>query len=121
MAYSCLFLVVVGCAVERMEVADSDALETVPEHPTYSKNTKEILDTWCVSCHGEEPTGDSPDTFRLDVYANEGDVRGAYAMAEMIAITATSSAGSMPPSGGAKPTDLERATLLAWVDDGAPE
>ncbi len=113
--------IVGSCVGSGRDSSGADTAGVVPAHPTYSVEVRPILDEWCVSCHGETPVDDAPDYFRLDVYATTGEVRGAAAMAEFIAITATSSAGSMPPRGGASPSDVERATLLAWVDDAAPE
>jgi cytochrome c553 len=84
----------------------------------YDPEVKSILDEYCVACHVSPPNEGAPEYFRLDRYATEDDIAGAYDQAARI--VARTSAGTMP-QGGPALSDEDVATLTAWYDDGAPE
>ena len=98
-----------------------DGSGTVPDAPTYDEHVGAILDNYCAPCHTVPPQNGAPDDFRLDQYADDGDLSGAASKADRIAERAGGSNASMPPSGNTAPTQVERDTLAAWVADGAPE
>lgn len=97
------------------------SVDTVPDAPSYDEHVATILDRYCAGCHTDPPAGGAPDYFRLDQYAADGDLGGAFDMAARIDARAGGTNTTMPPSGNPAPTQVERDTLAAWVADGAPE
>lgn len=89
--------------------------------PTYCKDIQPILAATCVSsCHGEDTSGSSQPSFRLDYYEPTGNgLPGARAKALRIRVRA-SDLKDMPPAGSPAPTAEERALIARWVVGGAP-
>lgn len=85
--------------------------------PDYCHDARPILDRTCVSnCHGTDNSG-SGLPFRLDQYTHP--LGGAFEKA--LRVKARVTVDDMPPSGPAnpRPTALERALLIRWVNTGA--
>jgi uncharacterized membrane protein len=96
------------------------AVAEVPDQPNYIDHVGPILDTYCAPCHSSPSQNGAPTYFRLDQYADDGDLSGAFSMSARIDARA-GSASTMPPSGNPAPTDIERQTLARWVEQGSPE
>lgn len=106
-----ILLVLAACAPE------------APEHPTWA-DVQPILTANCVRCHGRNPQGGAPATFRLDVHGDGFDVasdiyyprRGAAAMAEFIVARVRRTDGrQMPPHA---PLSARQQKILTrwWLD-----
>lgn len=95
------------------------ALGCDPPAPTYLNATKAIVDAKCAGCHSEGGIAPFPLTTHAEIALVSDLVRGAV------------ESGVMPPWLAAKDcnsysndfslSDADKATLLAWIDDGAPE
>ncbi|HVZ31276.1 MAG TPA: c-type cytochrome, partial [Polyangiaceae bacterium] len=80
-----------------------------------------ILASRCLSCHGEPLANGAPMPLvtLADVKAEEPDEPGTY-MYQNVEKRIQSTTSPMPPKGLPALTDDERATLVAWIDQGAP-
>ena len=79
---------------------------------------KDILDTYCASCHSAPPTGNAPSNFRLDRYGVT-TVPGAAQMADRIRVRAAVTR-DMPPLGAPlTPDEIQRRRLRDWANSGA--
>ena len=99
-------------------VNDDDADDDTVFAPSWDNFARQFFSDYCTRCHAATlsgtqrnaaPSGVDYDTFQAAA-ANAG---GAKARAG-------TDAGGMPP-GTPIPTTAERATLVEWVDAGAPE
>jgi peroxiredoxin/mono/diheme cytochrome c family protein len=103
-----------GCLIARIKASPP----TAPTPITYSNQIARLFDQRCVECHREGRVA----PFALTSYAQ------AKGWAEMIREVVTE--GRMPPwhadpryghfSNDRRLSPDERATLLAWIDDGCP-
>lgn len=101
-------------AAEPLELSrDSDVL--------FEKDVRPILKAHCFHCHGEEPElAGSLDLRLVHLMQSGGDSGPAVAagkLAESI-LYERIVAGEMPP-GGKQLSDEERATIAAWIEQGA--
>ncbi len=92
-----------------------------PGTPYYCGEIKTILDTYCVSCHGENRTGSGIQNLRLDQFEDGTDgVQGVKTAAHRIR-TSTFDFRTMPPAyHGLKPSEAERDAVKRWEAAGAP-
>ena len=84
----------------------------------YCSTAKLILDRTCVSnCHGSDTSGSSL-PYRFDRYT---DPAGG-ALEKALRIKARVTVDDMPPPSPAnvRPTSVERAQLIRWINAGAP-
>jgi len=74
---------------------------------SWKNQVKGIMISKCVSCH---PGNGSSDNWSIygDVFAKQGSVKSKVA------------SGSMPPSSSVQLTENEKALIICWIDDGAP-
>lgn len=84
----------------------------------YCSAAKQVLDTYCISCHSVPPTAGAPDTFRLDVYTTDGGLPAAFEKARQVRVR-TYDLRDMPPSGVLSPNLRQRSTLASWANSGA--
>ena len=109
-------LLVTGCP------GFGDQLPIGVENPTYNVDVKPILDTKCVICHQVPPVLGAPATLRLDQYADDGAIQGAFSQAERIRVRSVQGFPSfMPPAPALPLSGEEQATIDNWVTNGAPE
>ena len=100
---------------------DPNAGITVPENPTWDGDVEAILVSNCAACHGAPPNASGQADFRLDVYDDEGDIRGAFSQRDRILACAVNGEGGFMPQGSPSgPPPEDKAILEAWVLDGAP-
>lgn len=95
-------------------VAGAGCEVAAPIAPTWD-DVQPILSANCVRCHGANPRGGAPPSFRLDSYCSPGVRHGAAAMAEFIAARA-GHLGEMPPLGPL--SDRQRDVLERWYENG---
>ncbi len=99
-----------GCGEDggqRPDITGGD--DEPPENPTYTADVRPIIAANC-GCH--QPGGIMHATAPLDSYAN------VFARRQLVK-TRAGVAGTMPPTGPLPP--VQRQTIIAWVDRGAPE
>jgi len=86
---------------------------------TYFNFAKEVIDRECASCHGSPPSGNAPDSFRLDSYELKDNIVGIVTKRD--AILASIKDGSMPPAASSNLTADEKDKLINWLEGGAPK
>ena len=92
------------------------------EDPTWVDDVEPLLVEHCATCHTSPAVGGAPSTFRLDRYVDEGDVAGAFSMADRIVARAVDFDPSQMPPGSAPALEAsDQQTLVRWVETGAPE
>lgn len=92
----------------------------IPASPTWEDDVRFILeDGRCTSCHAATPNQGAPATFRLDSYAGDDAMEGAFEKRDRILQRAVEE-GSMPPTGGGLDA-TQAGTVARWVEIGAPE
>lgn len=85
----------------------------------WCSDVEAILARYCAGCH--VPDGGSGQVdFRLDIYETSGTVLGAKDKADRIKERMVRFKTMPPPEALLFPSDLERARVGAWVDQGAP-
>lgn len=95
------------------------ACADIPASPTYVDDVRAVLRANCVRCHGA-PAGCTPldrRGYRLDHWADAGDVAGVATMTERITVRAVD-LGDMPPD--SELGDRERELLRRWQRAGSP-
>lgn len=90
-----------------------------PPAPTYLSATKAIIDAKCAGCHTTGGIAPFPLTSYQQIAPVSDLVRSAVATGVMPPWLAARDCNSY--SNDFSLSDAERATLLAWIDDGAPE
>ncbi len=102
-----------------------------PQHPTYNAQVRPLLHDHCLLCHSSPPDRGAPKYFRLDVYADQGQVAGAQTYAgsilsdvlhdepQLLPQGLVRGPHLMPPGGGVGPNGKQ--LLINWFNDGAPE
>lgn len=88
---------------------DSDNMPPDNNDVTYAKNVKGIIDSRCISCHGDPPSNGAP--MSLTTYQS---VRDAVISRDLIGQVES---GAMPPSG----SDLSASqvnTIKEWKSGG---
>jgi hypothetical protein len=97
----------------------SDGDDGPSAEPGMPCDVNDALVRACGMCHGETPTFGAPMPLAtwadLQVPAKSDPTRKVY---ELVAERITAEVSPMPPSGDI--TDEEKATLLAWIANGAP-
>jgi uncharacterized membrane protein len=89
--------------------------------PTWCNDVQPVLAASCVqSCHGATTTGSGHSEFRLDMYADNGAIKGAKSMAARIQARAVDQK-SMPPAGSTAPSAADLKVLSRWVAGGTPQ
>ena len=81
-----------------------------------------LLRNECVSCHNPGGSASLQDFNQLSVVqANAAVIRCGVAPVGMLpaGCSGNPSAGQFPIGNGPKPTDAERAAIVAWIDSGA--
>ena len=116
---SWIWFVFAGCPGFGGQSASNGLLSEVPDSPNYDEHVSLIMDAYCVSCHGDEPTAGAPGTFRLDIYTSD-DKPGVFDVADRVLIRSENTALPMPPSPPFLDS-IELETLSVWLDNGAPE
>ena len=97
--------------------------DTTPTGPvaTWCKDVQPILAANCIStCHGASTASSGRTDFRLDMYADNGSVKGAKSMADRIKVRAVDQQ-TMPPPGNPAPSTDQLALISSWATGGAPE
>ena len=86
---------------------------------TWSTTMQTFFATYCVECH---QGGSSPEDFRnLDgVKAKAPMIRCGVAPVKESGCGASPAPKQFPIGSGPKPTDPERARVVAWIDAGMP-
>jgi hypothetical protein len=131
-----------GLWIALLFVLGCDSAISVPEHPTYAEDARQVLTSRCAICHvGPRRAGDTtgiPGYFRLDAWPSvgpdglptapeagsaacgtvDGVVCGAREMKDHIAVRIDDADAPMPPSGPLP--EAERELLRRWIADGAP-
>ena len=88
--------------------------------PTWCKDVQPILAASCISsCHGATTTSSGHPEFRLDMYADDGGIKGARSMADRIKLRAVDQQ-NMPPAGNPAPSTTELNVLSRWATGGTP-
>lgn len=109
------FAAAVGCHIDRVKSAP------VSEKTTYSKHVAPIFDAKCVECH--RPGQSAP--FSLLSFADAsgwtGTIRDVLVSKRMPPWSAAPSAEGIHFANDRSLSDKERATIFAWLDNGAPE
>ena len=104
-----------ACHFSRPDIASA------PDHPTFEKDVKPLLEDHCLLCHGYPATRTAPTDFRLDVYYSTGGVHGAQDEAGRF-VKATLD-DKMPPSAawgdGVGPNG--KKLLQNWLNDNYPD
>ncbi len=96
-------------------------LPDAPAEPSWAEHVEPILQTNCVRCHGDQPVGGAPPTFRLDVFDDTVDSQGRFrrglnVMAPFVGARA-GTMGEMPP-GGPELNSYQRDVLTNWGEIG---
>ena len=88
---------------------DTSVLSAVPDKPSYT-DVAQIMATYCIRCHNATNIQGKfeGDTYEL-VYADRTKVEGEVDQ------------GLMPPLSQEPMAKVDRATMLKWLRDGAPE
>ena len=114
-----LALVLMGALSASCNYGIAD-ISGVPDNPTFNRDIYPLFRDHCQLCHGSPANRGAPNTFRLDVYDDSGDVAGAMTMAGMSLWQVQENL--MPPSAkagdGVGPNG--QAMLQKWVDNGTP-
>jgi hypothetical protein len=89
----------------------------VPDKPSWFADVQPILKANCMRCHGEDPIGGAPSTFRLDTFAGNGAApnyshNGAALLAPFI--VARVDVDQMPTVGPLL-TDRQKEILRKWA------
>jgi hypothetical protein len=79
-----------------------------------------LLTQYCGTCHGADRSGSGNLPFRLDVYADDGSLKGAHSMSDRI-LARVITLGDMPPASSPQPTADEKAKIQAWIQADAPD
>jgi hypothetical protein len=90
---------------------------------TWTSFAQPFFQSYCVSCHRPGGQASLQDFNQYSVVkANAATIRCGVAPAGMLpsGCSGNPSAGQFPIGNGPKPSDAERLTLLAWIDQGAP-
>jgi mono/diheme cytochrome c family protein len=95
--------------------------DTVPQElspRSYHADAKALLEKYCVSCHGGEPSNNAPAEFTLGIYEDIGQLKGAFSSASRIKVRIED--GTMPPKSADLPLPEEdKAILVEWINGGA--
>jgi hypothetical protein len=100
---------------------DAAADDAAAPRDTWATFARDFTATYCVPCHGAGNM-QRDYTLYMDVYRDRAEIRCGVAPAP-----APSGCNGFPPpeqfpvGNGAKPSSVERARFVAWIDDGAPE
>jgi len=95
-------------------------LPTPHDGPTYWRDAMPILRTECATCHVAGGIGPFPLASYEDAVAMAPAIREAVAAKRMPPLPPDVTRG-LPVVDPRVMSDADRATLLAWLDDGAPE
>ena len=110
--FSLLALCLAACSIAAPDIA------SVPDRPTYDHDVRPYIADHCLVCHSSPSRQGAPKYFRLDIYADSGNVSGAGTMAPYMRDDAVdSNPHQMPPGGGLGPNGKQ--LLVNWVADGA--
>jgi hypothetical protein len=110
----------------------SPDLTYVPDNPTYQRDVYPLMSDHCLLCHSSPPNRGAPESFRLDVYEDTGDVLGAQSYFAPLDGSNDSSKSipvndivskRMPPEAkngeGVGPNGIEM--LRRWIANGLPK
>ena len=106
-----LFLLLVGCADQPMEISDM-ACPQQGTQLTYASFGQHFVGEWCNRCHSNSSNG-APGAYKFD---SQGDIQKH---ASRIFIRAAGPNTTMPP-GPDDPPELDRDQLAEWLACGAP-
>ncbi|MFZ5482136.1 MAG: hypothetical protein ACOZNI_35575 [Myxococcota bacterium] len=119
MTLALLIALPMGCPGFGNQVPD---VGDVSEFPTWEEDVSAIMASDCTSCHGSASYQNNDPSFRLDVYDSDGQVAGAYDMADRIVARAVDGEGGYMPLGSSTGVDdAKKLTLERWLELGAPE
>ncbi len=88
-------------------------------HDTWNNYAKNFFSTYCVSCHN--PNDPARDYNKLaDVMSDAPTIRCGVAPMQESGCGANPTPKQFPVGTGAKPSDADRARIVAWIDAGLP-
>ena len=112
-----LFLGFTGCPGFGSQTLGNGLITEVPACPTYEEHLSLLMDTYCVSCHGDVSI--SPDvSFQFNRYDGPN---GVFENAEAILQACESTRDPMPPIGLTPLDSIELDTLAVWIEQGKLE
>jgi hypothetical protein len=112
-------ILLAACGDDATPAADEPDAQVGPTWTSFAAN---FLETYCHECHG--PGDNLRDFSLLDMVRSEAAAIRcgvAPASAQLADCQGLPAAEQFPIGGGPKPTEQERAMLVQWIDDGAPE
>lgn len=95
--------------------SESDLTDNnVPSTITYTNSIKSIMDTNCISCHGNTPSNGAP--MSLTTYQNVKDAVLSRGLIDRI--SRAQGAAGMMPLGGTRLTQSKIDEVIAWKNNG---
>jgi mono/diheme cytochrome c family protein len=110
--FSIFILFAFGCS--ETSPIDLVAEQNVLEKITYQNKIKQIINTNCISCHGNIPTNGAP--MSLDNYANVKDAVLNLGLINRINLDQSNS--SAMPLGGPKLLQSQIDSIVKWQNNG---
>ena len=103
---------------DALEAADISAAN-IPEHPTYHRDVRPIIEASCVACHSDgQIAGYAPLTVAEDVAWFAPDIK--FHVVNGLMPPWMPSSANLPLKNDRRLSTEEIALIAAWADDGAP-
>lgn len=111
---ACMLFLFLGCTND----SESDLVDdNVPGTTTYTNSIKSIMDTNCISCHGNTPSGGAP--MSLTTYQNVKDAVISRGLIDRV--SRAQGASGMMPLGGTRLSQSSIDQIVDWKNNGFPQ